>query len=1230
MHLMKRHTRRWQHLHCVNGGGGGAGAAVLLLLLAATTAYYLRSDFWLNTPTPIAAPVTTADAHTSKYVKPLGVGHTLCSTIGPDFSELRNSWRTNDPPIAHSNGGGHRPSVPKLEQTCFTNHRRSTSKPEAVRAMTTCVDIIGLLMSLPGHTQRLLVLLFGTFRVIASNSERADTGMTSEALGVSVAPSFFQSCVSDGKTARMKDVLRFKHLVEEQQMWFAPSPGPYYGKHRAFDGDRTSVVWYSRTSTRRTVERKLFSSVHNSLSSGIKLLRADWFSESRDLFLLLVPTFLLVASNPDEEAEVHVATKIMKQMIEQFTACDLFGRVNYEYYVRVTGRVLRVQDEWICSFRYPPPPRGKTAQQNYAFAQEESHSTPALLTTGGPNVGNSAVSLGIIPEHSLLESCARLSVSLEGPGIFNVQKTSCSSSSHSSSSTTRSGSQHHMTLDELQAVNRYAESTKSLSYLPQVHERQAARMRTRSEWFLGARGSSLELCHDGGRGGVGGTNSLIHPPIVTSTPIPGTVGHHPHGIIGTYGSIDNLNDLVVVVVDVNQDRQQQSHTQYSNLHSNHHHQHHHNHGDENYHRSTANLHPCDNPVVQRSPKSEQELGMLSSQPQHSTCSDNRSSMPHPNEPIVTEHASVHRRSVVEAYTKDSAQDAITEYYSDRSHSTSEGNDELDGDEHDFAISQGHHFDQRAENRRRRRRRALLRRNSYDQIVSSGSFLPAANDDCCRPKTATNATNRNVRDIAGSGGEGVSSRPLTTTVSVDERRAMNRSSRNPSNHYALSSAEMPPSDVSPSNIPSANANASLSRNAESGKQSRPSAIGRNRSNSSVTLRNGSSTSSIARQSNLSTIVFSVASAESVHQSAKRPSRRGGSRHGHLHRSSSRRNKENGASRSNSFRNKAKGTATGTSSTGTAAGGGTVGVAGGVGVDPTVINNALAAATGMIAAGPTGPAVAGGRIRKQRAVSFEQTSATTALTMTTSTSVSGTVSPAAVGYNLMHSPRVWHEYASKSLDEKKLLTKQNNIGNNSTGGTIGSMALVDGTGDESVVGGTHNDGVTAGLPIGRRSIVSVCVNDRQVLDSDGDWPMAEDGGPQGHHPYHHLSQHHHHHHHQQQQHHNHQQQQQHHHHHHHHHHPHHHSGGSAGGDDEGTEPGNDAEFSDDLYQDGTKLLDTKRAGRMVGGTTVSIANYPSSGDSSIGNSSEKLPYLSLHILLKTCHLAIWQRNKPDNQN
>lgn len=65
--------------------------------------------------------------------------------------------------------------------------------------------------------------MFGTFRVIASNSEQIGTGMSSEAIGVSVAPSFFQSCVSDGKTARMEDVLRYKvtkrRLVDNENVF---------------------------------------------------------------------------------------------------------------------------------------------------------------------------------------------------------------------------------------------------------------------------------------------------------------------------------------------------------------------------------------------------------------------------------------------------------------------------------------------------------------------------------------------------------------------------------------------------------------------------------------------------------------------------------------------------------------------------------------------------------------------------------------------------------------------------------------------------------------------------------------------------------------------------------------------------------------------------------------------------------------------------------------------------
>lgn len=208
-----------------------------------------------------------------------------------------------------------------------------------------------LITSMPVVTQHLLVLLFGTFRVIAMNASRAQTGMTSEALGVSVAPSFFQSCVADRKTARMEDVIRFK-----------------------------------------------------------------------------------------------VASQIMKFLIDNFGVSNLFGRSNYEYYARITGRILKVEEDWIFAFRYPPD--SLVAPMS---GQEESQSTPALIhipesSSGVPLVGGESDELGAVgggggptsgvPENNLRESCTRLSISLEENGLYKV------------------------------------------------HERQTERMRTRSEWFL--------------------------------------------------------------------------------------------------------------------------------------------------------------------------------------------------------------------------------------------------------------------------------------------------------------------------------------------------------------------------------------------------------------------------------------------------------------------------------------------------------------------------------------------------------------------------------------------------------------------------------------------------------------------------------------------------------------------------------------------------------------------------
>lgn len=64
---------------------------------------------------------------------------------------------------------------------------------------------------------------------------------------------------------------------------------------------------------------------------------------------------------------LQAASRVVKLLIEQFSTSYLFGKGNYEFYSRVTGRVLRVQGEWICSFQYPPPTtKGSVQQQMYS------------------------------------------------------------------------------------------------------------------------------------------------------------------------------------------------------------------------------------------------------------------------------------------------------------------------------------------------------------------------------------------------------------------------------------------------------------------------------------------------------------------------------------------------------------------------------------------------------------------------------------------------------------------------------------------------------------------------------------------------------------------------------------------------------------------------------------------------------------------------------------------------
>lgn len=115
-----------------------------------------------------------------------------------------------------------------------------------------------IVSNLPIPSQHLLVLLFGTFRVITDSAETFGTRMTPEAIGISVAPSLFHTCIHDGQRAKLEDVLRFK-----------------------------------------------------------------------------------------------IASQVISEIIRGFGYTNLFPRECYEFYARITGRTLRVDEQWHFSFQLP-------------------------------------------------------------------------------------------------------------------------------------------------------------------------------------------------------------------------------------------------------------------------------------------------------------------------------------------------------------------------------------------------------------------------------------------------------------------------------------------------------------------------------------------------------------------------------------------------------------------------------------------------------------------------------------------------------------------------------------------------------------------------------------------------------------------------------------------------------------------------------------------------------------
>lgn len=312
-----------------------------------------------------------------------------------------------------------------------------------------------LILSLPDVTQHLLVLLFGTFKAIATTSERVNTGMTSEALGVSVAPSFFRTCVQDGsEIAKMVDVQRYKKATQITKFLI-----DHFGSSDLFG--RENYLYYARISGRVLKIENRYIHWSPTLTSALTTARLQQLYKQQQCY-----------SSPYK----------WKQHMPQTKSSSNSRSRNIDKDNSTTSPSPSIGSA-IENAIIDGPALENSSRTNFI------NKTPSRSTTSG-TVADDVIadsktdlepfagrhSLILVDSQNVREGEPLVLSAMRRPTLL----TKARQSSQNAEGEDSSSDMFH----ELREANQYAESTKSLTFLPKVHERQAERMKTRSEWFL--------------------------------------------------------------------------------------------------------------------------------------------------------------------------------------------------------------------------------------------------------------------------------------------------------------------------------------------------------------------------------------------------------------------------------------------------------------------------------------------------------------------------------------------------------------------------------------------------------------------------------------------------------------------------------------------------------------------------------------------------------------------------
>ncbi|CAI5442243.1 unnamed protein product [Caenorhabditis angaria] len=336
--------------------------------------------------------------------------------------------------------------------------------------------------SLPVGSQHLLVLLFGTFKIVANTTDGHSNSMNPNAIAISVAPSLFHTCITEGRQARVEDLQRFKLASDIVRSIICS-----FGDTKLFP--RECYEYYARYTGRtlRIDENRMFT-FHNPSN---RRARGEEFEV---ISAQCAGAYSLAALHLNDNNPISTATTATSNDLRPTTSTTNNNNINNN------NNNNNNQKSRLIS-------RAGSLKQPNPMIHTTDHPKRSFSIVAEVHPGDLRPSISCFysdPTKDNVTQENRQSSQLGGTAKARCRKDQLpfierinNRLSSSVGEVLHEGTSDIEEIGDLDLARPITAcgGDRSLSYLQYVHDNQARRMKSRSEWFLSPNGSkSVDYC----------------------------------------------------------------------------------------------------------------------------------------------------------------------------------------------------------------------------------------------------------------------------------------------------------------------------------------------------------------------------------------------------------------------------------------------------------------------------------------------------------------------------------------------------------------------------------------------------------------------------------------------------------------------------------------------------------------------------------------------------------------